>query len=260
MCGPPGLTSVDSLPAPVPAPRSLTAPAISGDPVAGQVIACGAGGWDAESYPYTYAWFRGDGTPLNTGAGHTVAAGDTTLYCTVTAAGLTTATVGDGHGEAARGRDAREPHAARADGPDAALRHAPVRHRDLERLVRLHLPLAARRRADRRRDAGELHDRLRRLRALAALRGLGRHRLRAQPGRDDLAAGRARPARDQRRPARPRDRPAARRAAGTATTPTSSSGSATASPRRPARPSTACSAPATSATSSRARSRPTGPG
>jgi hypothetical protein len=67
-----GLTSVDSRPVAVPAPRSLAAPAISGDPVAGKVLACGNGGWDAD-YPYTYAWFGGDGTPLNTGPGHTVA-------------------------------------------------------------------------------------------------------------------------------------------------------------------------------------------
>ncbi|WP_028062705.1 calcium-binding protein [Solirubrobacter soli] len=85
-----GVSTVDSRPVAVPTPRSLSAPAISGDPVAGQVLACGNGGWDAD-YAYTYAWFRGDGTALDTGAGHTVAAGETALFCRVTAAGLTTA-------------------------------------------------------------------------------------------------------------------------------------------------------------------------
>ena len=85
-----GVTSVDSRPVAVPAPRSLTAPAISGDPVLGQVLTCGTGGWDAD-YVYSYAWFRADGTPLDTAAGHTVGAGETALFCRVTAAGLTTA-------------------------------------------------------------------------------------------------------------------------------------------------------------------------
>ena len=85
-----GVTSVDSRPVAVPAPRSLTAPAISGDPVMGQVLTCGTGGWDAD-YVYSYAWFRGDGTLLHPGAGHTVGAGETVLVCRVTAAGLTTA-------------------------------------------------------------------------------------------------------------------------------------------------------------------------
>jgi hypothetical protein len=85
-----GVTTVDSRPVAVPAPRSLSAPAISGDPIVGQVLACGTGGWDAD-YAYTSAWFGGDGTPLNTGAAHTVAAGETELFCRVTAAGLTTA-------------------------------------------------------------------------------------------------------------------------------------------------------------------------
>ena len=39
-------------------------------------------------YASRYAWFRGDGTPLGTGATRTVVGGDTVLFCKVTAEGL----------------------------------------------------------------------------------------------------------------------------------------------------------------------------
>ncbi len=85
-----GLTSADSRAVVAPQPRALAAPAISGDPRVGQTLTCGRGTWDDPATPYavTYAWFRGDGTPLGAGATRTVVNGDTVLFCRVTAAGL----------------------------------------------------------------------------------------------------------------------------------------------------------------------------
>ncbi len=85
-----GLTTVESRTAFLPAPRSLVAPAISGDPVPGGTLTCGAGVWDGD-YALTYRWLR-DGAPAGTGPTLTIdAPANTTYSCVVTAAGLTSA-------------------------------------------------------------------------------------------------------------------------------------------------------------------------
>ena len=85
-----GLTTVESSTAFIPAPRSLVAPALSGDPVQGGTLTCGAGAWDG-TYALTYRWLR-NGADLATGPTLTIdAPAGTTYSCVVTAAGLTSA-------------------------------------------------------------------------------------------------------------------------------------------------------------------------
>ena len=86
-----GLTAATSAPVTVNPPRSLTEPAIGGDPRIGNTLTCTPGSWDA-TYSYSYAWTRDD-DPLATGATHTVTGDDlgSALSCEVTAAGLSTA-------------------------------------------------------------------------------------------------------------------------------------------------------------------------
>ena len=85
-----GLTTVESRTAFIPAPRSLVAPAMSGDPVHGGTLTCGAGAWDGD-YALTYRWLR-DGATVATGPTLAIdAPAGTTFSCVVTAAGLTSA-------------------------------------------------------------------------------------------------------------------------------------------------------------------------
>jgi CSLREA domain-containing protein len=71
------------------APKSISAPAVTGTAAAGHKLSCTAGSWTGTPTSYTYQWNR-DGTPIvgATGATYTVQTIDegSTLTCTVSAA------------------------------------------------------------------------------------------------------------------------------------------------------------------------------
>ena len=231
-----------------PLPASLGGPVISGDPRAGQQLTCGSGAWDG-AYSFTYAWFRGDGIQLGDRAG-------------VHRRGRRHRAVLQGHGgrcgdRELGDRDRLEP----AGGPQPENRTLPAITGDphlrgtagcapgtwAERGC-VHVPLAARRRGDRGRDAGDLRARRRRRRQATALRGHHRRRVRVQPGDRRRRSGLDGGARDQRRPARARGRCTAPRAAGTGPTTSRTSGCATVSRWAARRRSRACSTRRTSGT------------
>ena len=89
-----GLSGAETPPV-TPQPRSILAPALTGDPRLGGTLACSPGSWDERAdspYSLTYAWYR-NGQPLgSTGSTHVVDASDLgfSLSCAVTAQSLVT--------------------------------------------------------------------------------------------------------------------------------------------------------------------------
>ena len=126
-------------------------PRIEGDPRVGLPLTCSRGDWDDPATPYgvTYQWYKGSTVIADaTAASYTVQAGDSSLNCRVTAAGLTTSISGSVSLTTSTPGGTPVNTIAPADLRRPSRRQEPdVQPRQLERpgdAVRRHLPLAPR--------------------------------------------------------------------------------------------------------------------